>query len=207
MAAKKTPSEKPPASKRSKKTEPELRVVGDVVMRALSTVRPNPWNPNEMTKFERKALAYGLKKGWYKAQSLLIWGTDEKGKPRNLIIDGEQRWTVATEIGFVEGPMVVLDGLSEKRAREITIEFMNKRGTANREKLVENIKWLDYRDDDIPNAALDLGIVPMQLEKILDVNPVEAHGRAGASRLGGGLTYQVLVQVGDEDEQARLAKK
>jgi ParB-like nuclease family protein len=106
-----------------------LRITGKVVLAPLASVQPNTWNPNRMTEFQVESTREGLKEnGWLAAYSLLVWGTDEKGIKRNLIIDGEHRWRIARDLGFVEGPMVFLDGVTAKRAKEMTIEFDAKRG-------------------------------------------------------------------------------
>lgn len=82
----------------------DTRVVGEVVMRPLSDVQKNSWNPNRMTDFMKESLKQGLlSDGWLKSQSLLIWGTDDKGERRDVIIDGEHRWSAASELGFQIG--------------------------------------------------------------------------------------------------------
>ncbi len=101
-----SPPEKPPAlSKEALAAAPEARLVGDkVLIKPLDLVKPNAWNPNRMTPFQRESLKVGLlSDGWLISQSLLIWGTDDKGVEKNIIIDGEQRWTVATANGFTKG--------------------------------------------------------------------------------------------------------
>lgn len=105
------------------------RITGTVVLAPLGSVQPNTWNPNRMTEFQVESTRAGLvANGWLAAYALLVWGTDQKGKKRNVIIDGEHRWRIARDIGFTEGPMVFLDGVTEKRAKEMTIEFDAKRG-------------------------------------------------------------------------------
>lgn len=108
---------------------PLPRITGKVEVVALERVRPNSWNPNRMTEFQVESTRAGMREqGWLAAFALLVWRTDEHGVSRNLIIDGEHRWRIARELGFEKGPMVFLDGISERRAKEMTIEFDNKRG-------------------------------------------------------------------------------
>lgn len=108
---------------------PAPRITGKVELVPLDRVRPNSWNPNRMTEFQVESTRDGMRRqGWLASYALLVWRTDDKGRARNLIIDGEHRWRIATELGFEKGPMVFLDGISEKRAKEMTIEFDNKRG-------------------------------------------------------------------------------
>lgn len=134
-------------------------IVGRVELLPLPSVKPNPWNPNRMTPFLRASLREGLSTdGWLSSQALLIWGKDNTGKRRNLIIDGEHRWTIASELGMERGPMVVLDGLDEKAAKALTIKMNQKRGTFDSEKLGELLRSIQgaYNGDDA--LALSLGI-------------------------------------------------
>lgn len=141
-------------------------VVGDVVIVKLDTIRPNKWNPNRMTPREHQALGHGLKtKGWLKSQALTVWGKDDRGKRRDVIIDGEQRWTVAREHGFEEGPVVFLDGLTEKQARELTIELDSKRGSFDQSALADVLKSLEIENLDL--ASLNLGIEQDSIRRLL----------------------------------------
>lgn len=105
------------------------RITGKIEIARLDRVRPNPWNPNRMTEHQVASTREGMKReGWVASYALLVWRTDEKGKQRNLIIDGEHRWRIGNDLGFEKAPMVFLDGITERRAKEMTIEFDNKRG-------------------------------------------------------------------------------
>ena len=134
--ASKTPARPTSTRKRRAPEPPEVaeadrdpRLRGTVVFKLLDAVRPNPWNPNRMTPRERASLRKGLEDdGWVIAFSLLVWGTDETGARRDLIIDGEHRWTEARALGFTNGPMVFLDGLTEAEAKALTIKFIERRG-------------------------------------------------------------------------------
>lgn len=131
----------------AKAADRSVRVTGEVVLNLLETVQPNGWNPNRMTELQIASTREGLlQHGWLAAFALLVWGTDERGKRRDLIIDGEHRWRIATELGFTEGPMVFLDGLTEKQAKELTIELDNKRGAFDRVALRELIGDIGVSD-------------------------------------------------------------
>jgi len=119
----------------AKKTRarPQAKVTGKVVMARLDRVRPNDWNPNRMTEFQMESTREGMRTGgWLAAYALLVWGKDEKGKRRDVIIDGEHRWRIANELAMPEGPMVFLDGLTEREAKKLTIALDNKRGDFDR---------------------------------------------------------------------------
>jgi len=136
----------------------KTNIRGRVVMKKLSTVKPNSWNPNAMTDFLKASLKAGFEAdGWIASQALLIWGTDDKGKRQNIIIDGEHRWHVANELGMGEVPMVFLDGLTEAQAKALTVKMDAKRGTFDQDRLAELIQSIS---GDVPNEnfALELGI-------------------------------------------------
>lgn len=125
-----------------------IRVTGEVVLKRLDRVTPNNWNPNRMTEFQVESTRAGLERdGWLAAYALLVWGTDERGARRDVIIDGEHRWRIASELGLIEGPMVFLDGVSEKRAKEMTIELDNKRGKFDDVALRDLLKDIGFDDE------------------------------------------------------------
>jgi len=143
------------------------RIVGKVVLRPLASVQPNGWNPNRLTAFERESIKYGLvHDGWLVSQSMTVWGKDEKGKERNLIIDGEQRHGIAKELGLELGPMVFLDGITEVEAKALTVKLDAKRGQPDDEKMALVLKTLEGAMDE-GTRALDLGIPERELVKYL----------------------------------------
>lgn len=132
------------------------RVVGEVVKRPLASVTKNSWNPNAMTDFEKASLKQGLlADGWLISQALLIWGTDEKGQVKNIIIDGEHRHVAATELGFVEGPMVFLENLPEAEAKALTVKMDAKRGKFDQDRLGDLLRELQF---DITATDMSLGV-------------------------------------------------
>lgn len=143
-------------------------VIGKVVLRPLDDVEPNPWNPNAMDEFMTNSLREGLiNDGWLASQSLLIWGTDTRGKTRNVIIDGEHRWSIARELGLKKGPMVFLEGISELQAKKLTVKMNAKRGAPVREKLEILLHEFKVDVPDLKIMSIDIGIPPMQIENII----------------------------------------
>lgn len=158
------------------------RVVGEVQMLPIETVGKNDWNPNYMTPFEKESLKYGLEHdGWLASQALLVWGTDEKGTKKNIIIDGEHRYTVAKELGFKEAPMVLLKKLTQAQAKALTVKMNGKRGSFNQDELGALLRSIQYDLGDV-NLSQDLGIQEEQLMKYLadqDVNVNAAIDESG----------------------------
>jgi len=146
---------------------PKIR--GKVEIIALERVRPNPWNPNRMTEHQVKSTREGMKnEGWLAAYALLIWRTDDKGRERNLIIDGEHRWRIGIELGFTKAPMVFLDNLPERRAKEMTIEFDQKRGRFDDVALRDLIKDIGLDD----GLAFRLGFDEATFDALMEPNNV-----------------------------------
>ncbi len=151
----------PPSGKRR-----ELKFVGKVEFAKLNTVKPNDWNPNHMTPTMRASVRRGLlEDGWIVSQSLLIWRTDENGRTKNVIIDGEHRWEIATELGFEEAPMVFLDGLTREEASQYTVKFIQKHGEPDLIEMTALVK--SFNITDTVGAALDLGIDADSMTRML----------------------------------------
>lgn len=161
------PSRKRPTATASATDAP--RLTGKVVLAPTSRVKPNDWNPNRMTEFQMETTRDGFRRhGWITAYALLVWGTDEKGKRRDVIIDGEHRWRVADELGIKEGPMVFLDGLTQKQAMELTVEMDNKRGAFDPTALGDVLRKIGVDD----GLAMRLGFDDETFKRLLDQPPV-----------------------------------
>lgn len=148
---------------------PKLR--GEVKILPLNSVKPNSWNPNEMTPEMRESLKHGLcEDGWLVSQALLIWGSDENGDTQNIIIDGEHRFEVAVELGMKKGPMVLLDGISKVEAEKLTIKLNQKRGDWNLDALAKLLKEIAETTPD-GLSAVDMGFTDEALMKLLAAAP------------------------------------
>lgn len=157
--ANKTKASVPPAAPRG--------VVGVVVMAPLDSVRPNGWNPNQMSKQMEKSFREGLRKdGWLASQALLIWESDENGVSKGLIIDGEHRWTAARELGLTEGPMVHLRNLPEAEAKALTIKMNQKRGEFNEGSLTALLESI-APSFDVGELGVELGFEQSAVDKML----------------------------------------
>ena len=122
-----------------------------------------------MTEFQLESTkADFVHNGWLSSHALLIWRTDEKGRQKNLIIDGEHRWRIATELGFPRGPMVFLDGLTQKRAQEMTVALDSKRGKFDEGKLRTVLEQIGIDDA----LAFRLGLDDETFKALTSSEPV-----------------------------------
>lgn len=168
-----------------KEITPGIRVVGEEVkLLPIETVKPNGWNPNRMSTFMRESLKRGLlADGWLLSQSLLVWGTDEKGSEKNLIIDGEHRWLVGKELGLIQAPMVLLHRMSEGQAKALTIKMNQKRGEFDDNDLGALIREIQNEiGAEVPMLSFNLGIETEELMRLMALPPVDM-GDAGEREL------------------------
>lgn len=148
------------------------RLRGEVKILPLSKVKPNDWNPNELTPELKESLKHGLiEDGWLVSQALLVWGSDESGEAMDIIIDGEHRWRAAVDLKMKEGPMVVLEGLREADAKDLTIKLNQKRGRWNEALLGQLLKTIDASRDERP-AAISFGFTKERFASLLEDKPV-----------------------------------
>lgn len=187
------------------------RIVGKVVIKPLKLVKPNPWNPNYMSARTQASMDRGfLTDGWIASQALLIWGKDDTGAVRNLIIDGEHRYDTALRNGLTEGPMVFLDGLSEAKAKALTIKMNQKRGDFNSDELGALLKDLQV-DLQVEDLGLDLGFEDEDIMKLIaEDDPVElAAGKPSEHKAEAANTQNATI-AGDEvraqDNHIRLVQ-
>ena len=152
----------------------EAHLRGEVVLRALSSVQPNGWNPNVVSPEKMASIEHGFRTdGWLLSQALLVWGTDDAGARRDLIIDGEHRWKAGGTVGLAQGPMVFLDGLPEVEAKALTVKMNQRRGEWDSEGLAALLRDIQV---DLPDAgALDFGFPQAELDALL------AYGVEGGS--------------------------
>lgn len=173
------------------------RIVGAVVTRPLSEVKPNTWNPNRMTDFQKRSIRHGfVTDGWIASQALLIWGTNERGKRMNIIIDGEHRYYGALDVGIKEGPMVFLDKLTEAQAKALTVKMDAKRGKFDDAPLSELLREVQFELGEEVNLSLALGIEEENLMGLLAEPAIDASGEAGpGTGVVGNLPSASLSQV------------
>ena len=137
----------------------------------LSKIRPNGWNPNKMSAFMLKSFEQELvDTGWLRSMKILVWGKDEKGVERNIIIDGEHRWKIGRKLGYSTVPMVFMDGLTEAQAKRLTIRI-RKQGEYDAEDLSRLLQEPEVRGDlDFDTYSLSMGFETSEMSKLLDID-------------------------------------
>lgn len=175
---------KPPAEAPRKPTpvKDSPHTSGEAKEERLALVQPNDWNPNQMPPHKYEAAKQSMRQdGWLKSHALLIWRTDEKGRKKMIIIDGEHRWKAGNELGFVKGPMVFLDGITKAKAMELTIKLDNNRGDFEAKGLAAVLREL-VPTLHVEDPAALLGFNQAELNKMLALPPIDLDGVDGEPR-------------------------
>lgn len=111
-------------------------MTGRIVFLPVEAIKPNPWNPNFMLDGERDQLrSYMRANGPAKTPPIIV---RRKGDFYE-IIDGEQRWLAARELGWSEMPAVVVD-VSDEEAKMLTLSYNYLRGKFNYVKAARRIR-------------------------------------------------------------------
>lgn len=94
-------------------------------------IRPNPWNPNRMTKLMRAKARESIERYGF-IDPLLV---REVGISDYQIIDGEHRFDEGKALGYERFPCINLGLLSDTDARKLTIVMNELHGQADPGKL------------------------------------------------------------------------
>ncbi len=196
-------SKAPPPKKKSSKSKSKPPEVEGLY--PLDLVAPNDWNMNVLPPHKYESLLHNLREGgWVRSQPLLVWGYDEKGKVKNIIINGEHRWRAAQELGFREGPMVILNGISRAKAIELTIKLDNDRGEFDKTELNTLLRNF-LPTAKLPNAALSLGFTQPELNKVFALPAIRLNdGGTGAKAPEGKAKPNVVTSRNNASKQVPL---
>ncbi|MEM2601215.1 MAG: ParB/RepB/Spo0J family partition protein [Candidatus Hadarchaeales archaeon] len=112
----------------------------EIVLLPIDSVKPNPWNPNYMSEDERRRLREGMaSSGPPLTPPIFVRKMDDHYE----IIDGEQRWLVARELGWTHMPAIIRD-VSDAEAKRLTLSLNYLKGKVNYAKVA---RWIrDKRD-------------------------------------------------------------
>lgn len=206
MTRKPAPAAK--AAKPEKPTSTEPQMTGTDRDFPLSKVRPNGWNPNHMSAFMLRSFEQELRdNGWLRSMKILVWGKDEKGTERNLIIDGEHRWKIGRRLGYKVVPMVFMDGLTEAQAKRLTVRI-RKQGDLDPDDLGRLLQEPDVRAGmELDTYSLAMGIEEVQLSHLLGTPGSSSSGtQPGSVKRGPKVTLEFSSDAKRDGFKTYLAK-
>jgi len=143
---------------------------------SVDKIKPNTWNPNQMTEEQEKYLEQEYKRIGY-VQPILV---RPKGNHYE-IIDGEHRWKVAKKVGFKEIECVIVE-MSDEEAKLTTINMNKIKGVDNPIKLAELLEELKKTDPSLIDLVamereeIDSLIEVMNEREIEDLSELESSG-------------------------------
>jgi hypothetical protein len=117
---------------------------------------PNTWNPNRMDEWMLTKLREHVAKFGF-VDPILV--RPIPNTQNYEIIDGEHRWKVAMEMGLKEVPVVVIEGVSEKEAKLMTLAANELKGKSEPTAVLDIV--LDLTDTEFygllpfPNETLE----------------------------------------------------
>ena len=114
----------------------------------IGMIKPNPWNINLLTEEEFNRLKELMRaSGPERTPPIVVRERDGYYE----IIDGEQRWRAARDLGWREVPIMVIDA-SDLEAKKYTLSFNYLKGRINYIKMLE----LMVKDEELAAAAREV---------------------------------------------------
>ena len=138
----------------------------------IDLVEPNPWNPNEMDrdmflKELRSIQRYGF------VDPVTVRSI---GKDRWQIIDGENRWRAAKQLGFRVIPCTDLGVVVDDDAKSLTIILNETRGSPNKARLQVVLRELVDHQGEAPTVEI-MPFTPERFQAIVtDAKSVDYDG-------------------------------
>lgn len=113
------------------------------VLISIEKIKPNSWNPNEMDQDTFEHLMNDINENGF-GDPITVRPIQGAGPYEYEIVDGEQRFTAAVKLGYLEVPCFI-EEVDDFEARVLTIRRNKERGAFNPLKLAENILFLQKR--------------------------------------------------------------
>lgn len=145
----------------------------------IDKVEPNDYNPKKKDTKEYHKVVESLKENGLKQP---IFVREVEGSEKYVIVDGEQRWTAAKELGYEEVYVYNFGKISDKEAKALTIwmEVQVPFDELELATLVVEMKDLDitlpYNEEEVEDfvAMADFDFTPPEKhEEIIDDGLVE----------------------------------
>lgn len=109
----------------------------------LVDLRPNPWNPNEMTPTDLARLRKEIQQEGFLDPLIVVPWKDQDGKPFYRILGGEHRYRAACELGLKGLPCNILDAerfQDEEVQQALSAKLIFLRGRVDRDKMVALVR-------------------------------------------------------------------
>lgn len=141
------------------------KIAGKFSLVPTDSIRPDPKNPNRQSKFVFGKLMESIKKFGFTDPIIVR----EDDNDTLVIVGGEHRWKVATELGMPEVPIVNLGPVSEADAHLQMVVLNETKGTPDDDLLSSLLKEVHLEVGDA--GLVVLPYTEARLTELLDVPP------------------------------------
>src|SRR4030043_1909441 len=97
------------------------KIYSEIVMVKTEELKPNPYNPNQMTEEQFAYLVDDIRQNGFVGQPIII-------NNQNEIIDGEHRWLAGKALNFETVPTVRFNPENAEHQKMLVIGWERKRG-------------------------------------------------------------------------------
>lgn len=140
------------------------KIYSEIVMMKTEELKPNPYNPNEMTEEQFAYLVDDIRQNGFVGQPIII-------NDQNEIIDGEHRWLAGKALNFEMMPTIRFNPENEDHQKMLVIGWNSKRGEFHPVKLAKLILDLSQKYT-LDELSMKLGFSAMDLKDRLFLTQV-----------------------------------
>ena len=140
------------------------KIISEVKMVETEKLKPNEYNPNQMTDEQFDLLVEDMKENGFVGQPIIV-------NNKNEIIDGEHRWRSAKFLNYKKVPVVYFNPENEDHQKMLTIGWNAKRGEFTPMKLAQIISELN-RNYSLNELSVKLGFGVVELKDKLELSGI-----------------------------------
>ena len=176
----------------------DFKIQDDVRTVPTDSIKPNDYNPNEMSDETYKSLKLGIAK-----EGFIIPVVVQKSS--NIIIDGEHRHKAAVELGMKEILVQFID-VDDNMAQRLTVALDNRKGVFNKKGLQELMLKIKEKTEGL--GHLDFGFTKNAFKGLTDKKEIERQKQKKEELKkkinNSEKEFLIMIECKTEDEQATL---
>ena len=140
------------------------KIFSEVKLVEIEKLKPNEYNPNQMTEEQFNSLVEDIKENGLVGQPIIV-------NDKNEIIDGEHRFRAMKWLKYKKVPVVYFNPQNEEHQKILTIGWNSKRGEMSPAKLAGIIQELNQRHS-LSELSQKLGYSQRELRDKLSINAI-----------------------------------
>lgn len=159
----------------------------------IQNIRPNPWNYNRQNPEMFKKEVLSLKKHGLITPIEVF--RDPEDNDLFIIINGEHRYRAAKELKYETIPCTILEGISEKEAKEIGVKLNEIKGDTDANLLSKILNSLDIDEDTLIE---EMPYDSQQLLNIMSLDSYDVDAELGLSINEDSLTDEEKEEIDNQ---------